>query len=166
MLECWSVGVMNGFERYSITPLLHRSGSDLNRALENKFRRAGKRDITKLILSFFKADLQFVAAPREDSDWPFAILTCREDERAGDYSRPAGERFVFYASFIGADRYFVGSAFFDEVHVCAVWLKHFKMTNRCALAAHIGIIDFCNGDHDMRDATVDEVNHLVLSRRR
>ena len=38
------------------------------------------------------------------------------------------------------------------------------MTNRCALASHIGIIDFRNGDHDMGDAAVDEVNRLVFSR--
>jgi hypothetical protein len=111
---------MNGFEQYSITPLLYCSGSDLNCALENKFRGPRECDVAKAAVNSFETDLQFVAAPREDSDWPFAILTRREDERAGDYSRPAGERFVFYASFKGANCDFVGSAFFNEVHVCAV----------------------------------------------
>jgi hypothetical protein len=38
------------------------------------------------------------------------------------------------------------------------------MTNRCALASYIGIIDFRNGNHDMRDPAVDEVNRFAFSR--
>src|SRR5437588_311995 len=94
--------------------------SNVDCSLENKFRRAGECDVMESFLDFLKTDLQFVSAAREDSDRPFAIFTGGEDERAGDYSRPAGERFVFHAAFIGTNGNFVGSEFFNKVHVCAV----------------------------------------------
>src|SRR4030095_14581674 len=140
--------------------------SNLDCSLENKLCWSGEYDVAKTCLGFFKADLQFVSAAREDSDRPFATFAGGEDERAGNYSSPARKRFIFHTAFIGADGDSVGSACFDEVHVCAIWRKHFVMTNRCAVTSHIGIIDFPNGDHDMRDPTVDEVNRLVFSRHR
>src|SRR5262245_28711460 len=95
--------------------------SNLDCTLKNKFCRTGECDVAETFFDFLKADLQFVSAAREDSDWPFAILSGGEDERAGDYSRPTRKRFVFDAAFVGADRDFVRPPFFNEVHICAVW---------------------------------------------
>src|SRR5882724_2372262 len=136
---------------------------DFNASFEHKLCRAGECDIMKPVAAFFEADLKFVTPPRDHTDGAVRVLTGSEDERAGDYSGPTRERFVFHAAFIGADSDFVGSAFFDEVHVCAVRRKHFVMTNRSALTSHINIIDFCNWDYDMRDPAVNEVNRLVFS---
>src|SRR5262245_54110 len=77
--------------------------SNLDCSLENKFCRTGECDVAETSFDFLKADVQFVSAVGEDADWPFAIFNGGEDERAGDYSRPAGKRLVFHAPFIGAD---------------------------------------------------------------
>src|SRR5260370_9162273 len=113
--------------------------------LKNDLRRAGEGDVTKTVAAPFEVDLKFVTASRDHTDGAVRVLTGSEDERAGAYSGPTRERFVFHAAFIGADSDFVGSAFLAEVHVCAVWRKHFVMPNRSPLAPHIAIPDFCNG---------------------
>src|SRR6267378_4204286 len=95
-------------------------GSNLDRSLENEFGRASECDVVEISLNFLKTDLKFVTASRQHRDRTAAFLTGGKDERAGDYSRAARERFVFHAAFIGANGDFVGSALFDEVHVCAV----------------------------------------------
>ena len=84
---------------------------DFNASFEHKLRRAGECDVTKPVAALFEADLKFVTAPRDHTDGAVRVLAGSEDERAGDYSRPTRERFVFHAAFIGADGDFVGSAF-------------------------------------------------------
>src|SRR5262249_24471926 len=117
---------ISGYRKLEI-PRLRRNdrtptlwGSNLNRPFENKFRGPRECDVAEAAINSFETDLKFVAAPREDSDWPFAILAGGEDERTGDYPRAARERFVFHAPFIGAYCDFVGPTFFDEVHVCPI----------------------------------------------
>src|SRR5215475_1307684 len=63
--------------------------SNLDCSLENKFCRTRECDVTKLIVSFLKTNLQFVSAAREDSHRPFTMLSGGKDERARNDSRPA-----------------------------------------------------------------------------
>jgi hypothetical protein len=78
--------------------------------LRKQTRRTGECDVTETSLNFLKTDLKFVATAASTviglrfSHW-------RKDERAGDYSRAARERFVFHAAFIGADGDFLGPRF-------------------------------------------------------
>ena len=65
----------------------------------------------EISLNFLKTDLKFVTASRQHRDGTAAFLTGGKDERAGDYSRAARERFVFHAAFIGSDGDFVGPRF-------------------------------------------------------
>ena len=95
-------------------------GLNVDRPFENELCRAGECNVVELIAIPFKANLQFVTATRENRDRPLAAFSRTEDERARDYSRATRERFVFHPAFIRADGDFIGSAFLDEVYVCAI----------------------------------------------
>src|SRR6185503_9983130 len=91
--------------------------SDFDCSFKHKLRRTRERDVAEAFLNFLETDLKFVTALRKHPDRAGAFLAGGKDERAGYYSRSAGEGFVFHAAFVGADGDFVRFPLFDEVHV-------------------------------------------------
>src|ERR1700731_1106417 len=129
-MECWSNGVVLWLRQYSITPLLHFSAFDLDLAFEYKLRRASESDVSKLTVcragsrcgdrrrvDLIEAHLQFVAAAHKHTNRSIDIFHRGKNERAGDDTGPAGERLVFDAAFVSADRNLFRAPFLDEIYI-------------------------------------------------
>src|SRR5262245_8457095 len=103
--------------------------SNLNCSFEHKLRRASERNTAKLLIDVFKAAAQFVSAARKNADRTVHVFSNSENKRTGDHAGATGEGFIFHPAFVRADSDLIGSALLNEVHVCALWRKHFVMTN-------------------------------------
>ena len=105
---------------------------NLDCSVEHKLGRTGKRNAAKLLIDLFKPNTQFVSPARENADRTFHVFRSGKDKRARDDPGATREGFIFHTSFVGADGDLIRSAFFNEIHVCALWRKHFVIANRWA----------------------------------
>src|ERR1043166_4008541 len=91
--------------------------SDFDRAFKDKLGWAGQRDVTKLFPFSIKTDLELAPAAHDHTNRSTRVFENRENQRACDHTRAAGERFAFDAALERADRDPPRPAFLDEVHV-------------------------------------------------
>src|SRR6185437_6219303 len=95
--------------------------SNLDHSFKHELGRTGKRNVAKLLIDLFKSDPQFVPTASNYINWTVYVFSGGKDKRTGDHAGAARERFILYPSFVSADSDLIGSAFLNEVHVCAFW---------------------------------------------
>src|SRR5713226_945460 len=132
----------------------------LDRAFKNKLSRTGEGNIAKPIAIFFEIDTELAAAAHDDADWPAGIFDCGKNESARDHARAARERFVFHTTFIATGGESFRTSFLEELYVCALWQKHFVITNGLARPPDIDIVNLRNRNNNMRHSGVDKVDRL------
>src|SRR6202035_4601671 len=127
-MEVRSIGVLGRWIDCN-TSLLRYSCIKLDRAFKCKLSWASERNIAKLLVDPVEPNAEFVPPTCNHGDRTLHVFSNREHKCARDDAGAAREGFIFHTSFVGADSDLIGIAFLNEIHVCALWRKHFVITN-------------------------------------
>src|SRR4029453_6302068 len=106
--------------------------SEINRAVEDKIGRTGKRYVLEPVALAAEIDLEGVAAADQDVDRSGNILAYRENNCASDDASAAGQGFIFHPALVGANGDAARSALLAEVGVGPARREHRVAPDNCS----------------------------------